>query len=450
MKMARIAALALLLVLALPGALLFAGGEEEAATGDDIVVQYWAREFEEFQSEWRDLWTEQYNQQTPGVTVEIEYVPGSAWDEKMTGAQAVGETPDVVHYSYNQVIRIAQLGELLPISDYIPEGVLADIYPNVLDMVTLDGKVWTFPELVEPSMVLYYHKDMFEEVGLDPDSPPETWAEMIDYADRLTTDERFGLLIPFNAVELGWTMWGQRYGATGHRLIDDSWSRSLVVDDNGRVDSGYVQLAEVWRELYANESVPRQALDAYVNIAPFAQRRAAMAFVGSWGIGALKRDFPELLDSVGVSNAPTLDGNFEQATASLGGWTLGIDGLSDTPQEAADYIQYLLGGDPDIMADFFVRAGFSKYSARRSVDDALIQMPEAQNDPFMAIVAERIVPYAVAETAYPFGINIAFGNAMERVFLQDADIEESFRIAHQEINDIIANEGIAGQNPQQQ
>jgi multiple sugar transport system substrate-binding protein len=81
---------------------------------------------------------------------------------------------------------------------------------------------------------------------------------------------------------------------------------------------------------------------------------------------------------------------------------------------------------------------------------ALQNHPEAKDDPWMAIVAERIVPYAVSETFYPFGINIAFGNAMERVYLQGADINESFEIAHKEIQDIIANESLAGKNPKAQ
>lgn len=446
MKMARIAIAMLLFAVLLATGSAFAGGqgEEDETQGD--VIEFWAREFEEYQSEWLDEWTAAYNDANPDVTVEITYVPSDAWDEKMTGAQAVGETPDVVHYSYNQVMNGAQNGELLPVSDYMDESVIEDLYPNVRDMVTMDDKVWAYPQLVEPSMVLYYHKDMFEEVGLDPEQPPRSWDELLEYAELLTTEERYGLLIPSSAVELGWTLFGQRYGVTGHRLISDDWSESLVVQDDS-VEPGYVELAEFWKSLYDSEVVPRQGLGGYVEIEPFAQERAAMAFNGSWGIGSIKRDFPELVETVGVTNAPTPEGNYDQATASLGGWSLGIDAMSDKPDLAADYIAYLLGGDTEIMTDFFTRSGFSKYTARTSVDDTLATMSEAQDDPWMVEIAERVVPYAVSETFYPFGINIAFGNAMERVYLEDTDIEEAFRIADEEIENIIENESLAGSNP---
>ena len=35
-------------------------------------------------------------------------------------------------------------------------------------------------------MVLFYNKDAFEEVGLDPEDPPETWEEVVEYGQKLT------------------------------------------------------------------------------------------------------------------------------------------------------------------------------------------------------------------------------------------------------------------------
>lgn len=450
--MRKLICLALLaaVVLGLGVAPVFGGAQPERAVTDDVVVEFWVRDFEEFQSEWRDHWTEIYNEQTPGVTVELEYVSSGAWDERMRGAQAVGETPDIVHYAYNRILGMAERGELLPISDYVADEVLYDLHDNVRQMVSMDGKVWSFPELVEPSMVLYYHRDLFEEAGLDPDRPPQTWDELIDYARRLTTDDQYGLLVPFTAVELGWSTWGLRYGMTGHRLISDDWSQSMVVQD-GQVSPGYVEFARFWKELYDQRVVPREALDGYTSTGPFGNKRAAMDLNGSWMLGSLRRDFPEVLDTIGVTNMVTPDGDYRRATASLGGWTYGIDGMSQNPQQAADYIAWILGGDPEIMVDFFVKSGFSKYSARISVDQRVAAHPEALADPFpfMEVIAEQIVPYAVSETFFPFDINIAFGNAIERIIFAGADIDESFRMAHEEIEDIIRLQSLAGQNPAQ-
>lgn len=440
MRTAKTAILVLLALVAVAGA-AFGGAEAEEPQGEGVVVEYWARDFDESQAEWREAWVEAFHETRPDIQVNLTLVSSGAWDEKMTGAKAVGETPDIVHYAYNHIIPRASNGELLPIEDYVDPAVIDDLYDNVREMITWDGRVYAYPELVEPSMVLYYNKDMFVAAGLDPDAPPQSWDELLEYAEALTTEDHYGLIIPATAVELGWTLWGMRYGVVGHRLISEDWSESLADDP------GYLDLAAFWASLYEEEVVPKQSLAPYVDIAPFANQQAAMSFGGSWSAGAIKQNWPDLVPSIGVSNVPTQDGDYRSATASLGGWNLAIDGLSENPQAAADFIAWNLGGNPEIMVEFFKSTGLSKFSARRSVDDALLRDPEATADPFMSVIAERVVPFAVAETAYPFDINIAFGNALERVYIEGMDIRESFEIAHREIQGIIENQGIAGTNP---
>ena len=36
--------------------------------------------------------------------------------------------------------------------------------------------------------VMYYNKDLFEKSGLDPDSPPTTWEELLETAKAITKD----------------------------------------------------------------------------------------------------------------------------------------------------------------------------------------------------------------------------------------------------------------------
>ena len=46
------------------------------------------------------------------------------------------------------------------------------------------------------------------------------------------------------------------------------------------------------------------------------------------------------------------------------------------PQAAGDFIAWTLGGDPKIMVEYFAAEGYSKFSARESVDRALAADPE--------------------------------------------------------------------------
>ncbi len=47
-----------------------------------------------------------------------------------------------------------------------------------------DGNMLSLP-FNSSTPILYYNKDVFEKAGLDPESPPETWAELEEYSARI-------------------------------------------------------------------------------------------------------------------------------------------------------------------------------------------------------------------------------------------------------------------------
>jgi len=63
----------------------------------------------------------------------------------------------------------------------------------------VDGKLYAMP--FNPSIaVIYYNKEAFREVGLDPETPPHTYSEYEEAAEKLTVRNgdnivRYGLNI---------------------------------------------------------------------------------------------------------------------------------------------------------------------------------------------------------------------------------------------------------------
>jgi multiple sugar transport system substrate-binding protein len=168
---------------------------------------------------------------------------------------------------------------------------------------------------------------------------------------------------------------------------------------------------------------------------------------GSWVVGQLKNDFPDLIPNTMVAPFPSIDGDQTKPTSTLGGWTMTLDSKSKNPEAAAEFIGYLLGGDPAIMADFFKQSGFSKYTVRTSVDEALADDPEASADPFMAIISEKVVPFGKAEPGYPWDISLAMGTAIESAMKNVADVEASLQVANDSIADVIDKQELAGKGP---
>jgi multiple sugar transport system substrate-binding protein len=416
--------------------------KESAAPQAPVKIEFWANKFEESTDAWFKKWTDEFNKTHPNIQVKLTVVPGDAWEQKLKAAQAAGNAPQVVTMNYGGIAPAAAQGKILAMDEYVDKKIWADLHANVEKFVNVKGKHYAYPKLVEPSAVLYYRKDFFQEAGLDPAKPPKTWAELIDYGKKLTKKDRYGLKIAGDAAEFAWTTWGSQMNVAGHLPISDDWSKATVMDD------GFKQLVAFYKTLYSEKIVPKQPLAPYADGADFGQGKEAMAITGSWVMGQLRNDYKDILDKVGVAVVPTLDGNQSKPTASLGGWSLAIDGKAKNPKEAGEFISWLLAGDPKIMIDFFKTSKFSKFSARKSVDDALKSDPDAQNDPWRKLVAEQIVPNAISEPVYPWEVSFAFGSAIDRA-VKGQDPEASLKAAEKEINDLITNKKLAGTNPLQ-
>jgi len=72
---------------------------------------------------------------------------------------------------------------------------LDSFYPALMANGKIEGKTWGIP-FQRSTIVAYYNKDMFREAGLDPAKAPSTWDELVEMGKALTTDDRYGIMIP--------------------------------------------------------------------------------------------------------------------------------------------------------------------------------------------------------------------------------------------------------------
>lgn len=324
----------------------------------------------------------------------------------------------------------------------MPAAAFDDLADNVKGFVTVGDRQYAYPWNVEPSTVLFYRKDLYEAAGLDPNKPPKTWEELREYSKKLTKDKVFGISTAQVAGDLLWSSWGLQYNVAGHLPMSDDWSEALATEPE------YADLVDLYKNLYADGSMPKQALAPYPDGAPLGQGKVAQQVTGSWVIGQLRKDFPRMLDKIAVAPMPSADGDPTKPTATLGGWTLAVDAKSEHPKEAATFINWLLADDPKVMLDFFNEAGFSKYSPRNSVNELIDADPKGSSDPYRKIISEQIVAHAEAEAIYPGDLSMYFATAIEKA-MKGADTEKALAEAQKKMDDYIRKNKLAGTNPQQ-
>jgi len=173
----------------------------------------------------------EFNKANPDIEVESLY-SGNAWTmrDKLLAAVAGKQPPDVSMIDQFWAAQLASTGAIIKMQTLIDgaDGIdKADVNKTAWMTATVDGEIWTMPYAMS-NIVLYYNKDMFKAVGLDPNKPPTTWGELVDYAKKLTRDvngdgkiDEWGLSFPITAntgtvyyyITFLWQAGGELYNA---------------------------------------------------------------------------------------------------------------------------------------------------------------------------------------------------------------------------------------------
>ncbi|PKL47404.1 MAG: hypothetical protein CVV42_13170 [Candidatus Riflebacteria bacterium HGW-Riflebacteria-2] len=112
--------------------------------------------------------------------------------KKVLASLVAKEAPDISQNYETLTKKFIRHNKIVCLDDLIAsetEDIKGDIIPVLLDNNTFDGKLYSFP-FNKSVPVLYYNKDIFTRVGLDPEQPPRTLEEMVKYCRIITEYHR--------------------------------------------------------------------------------------------------------------------------------------------------------------------------------------------------------------------------------------------------------------------
>ncbi len=117
--------------------------------------------------------------------------------KKLLASLIANEAPDVAQCFETLTKKFIKHDKIVCIDDLINadieaakkegksfEDIRDDIIPALRINNTFAGKLYSFP-FNKSVQVLYYNKDMFQEVGLDPEKPPRTFKELREYCQKI-------------------------------------------------------------------------------------------------------------------------------------------------------------------------------------------------------------------------------------------------------------------------
>ncbi|AFZ65660.1 ABC transporter substrate-binding protein [Deinococcus peraridilitoris] len=279
---------------------------------------------------------ETWNKRNPNIQVEYIGVPFDQIITKTVAGVAAGNAPDVVVIDIRTAKQRAAKNQNVNMSALGADQLKSGFFPNLWETGTYNGKQYALP-FVTDTRLLFYSKAAFKEVGLDPNKPPKTWAELWSYAEKLDKKDgnrfsRMGFHPMFG--DFGYEGWVTN---TGGSLWDKNY-------ENPRVNSPDAVKAldwiKKWTDKYgANNVASFRASFGGGAQDEFMSGKVPMVVKNGNYLTTLKRNAPDL--QYGFVPVPTEDGKQHESTSWGGGFNIEIPAGTKHPKEAFAFAKYL-------------------------------------------------------------------------------------------------------------
>jgi len=267
---------------------------EAPAAAEPTKISYWTF--------WADRWgefqgtiVEGFNESQSEIEVEMLIAPWGELNTKLLTAIPAGNPPDFTIVGRGDVIDFAVRSGIMSLNDRISgdDRVKADDWFDVAwTECQWEGKTYGLP--FETGTYAYWlNKDIFEEVGLDPETPPVTWddvdvaMEKITIGDATAGYERLGVIPWDPRVDIiGWVAGGKWYDEENKKV-------TAVTEPNIAAFTWFKQYADK----YGGEAIERFAQGlggGDTEDDAFLRGKLGMVNKGSWSLSAKYEYAPDL------------------------------------------------------------------------------------------------------------------------------------------------------------
>ena len=276
---------------------------------------------------------------------------------------------------------------IIPIDNFVKTDAekkwLGSFFPAFMKNSQTGGKTWGVP-FQRSTIVLYWNKEAFKEAGLDPNKPPQTWAEQIEMAKKLTKRDASGNV----------TQWGMQVPSSGfpYWLFQAFTTQNGVELMNEAGDRTFYDKPEViealqyWVDLSTKHKVMAPGVIEWgPTPKDFFEKKTAMMWTTTGNLTNVRKNAPfefgvAMLAEGKRRGSPTGGGNFYVFKKS-------------TPEQqaaAVKFIQWITS--PERAAQWGIDTG---YVAVR---------PEAWETPAMKKYAEEFPPAVVARNQLQYSV----------------------------------------------
>jgi multiple sugar transport system substrate-binding protein len=341
---------------------------------------------------------------------------------------AAGKQVDIIQHTFPTLDSSKETLGLKAYEDVFPEDELNEhfegISDNALGLGKIDGKMYGLA-FTFSTPIIFINGKLFEDAGLDPSNPPNTWEEIKEYSLKIkeaTGKDGFGL-----APNNGWTTDGVIYSNGGEILSEDR-TEALFASEEG------IEAIEMWKDLYHNgahavgnevelsEQFMAGNLGMYLSTTALYSGIKQSSEAGGWEVyGAPMPQFGDQ-ESIPVNSGSVLAVRPDSVEKNAAVW---------------EFIKYVTGND-----GYTIITSEIGYLPLRTglADDPNYLKEFVDANPLYRINIDqlaRIKPTTIWPGEYATEATTIFTDAIVEAVTTDADIAETLSKAEEQINSMI-------------
>ncbi len=392
------------------------GSSADGDSGNRVTVTFW-HSFTQSTRPALEKLIERFHDEHPDVRIDAQYIPtGDALSQKLITAVQSGSAPDIswIHSHYLEDLvkadAVYEMSHFMTGSNPLSDEDFADIYPALIEYASWQGTLYSLP-MEATNLGIIYNKTLFEEAGLDPERPPQTWEELREFSRQLSKDEngdgryeRIGFFVPAvpssgpQGAYMMW-QWTPFLWQAGGYLVDEAQTEILWDQEAGE------KALSLWKSIYLIQN--QRTFTSEDPLTVMASQQIAMMLDGPWNLPR----YPALFSRFDWGVAMLPEGPEKRATVVAGEY-LAIFKQSRNPDAAWTFVRWMM--NPEVQAFWSMESGY--LPVRKSV----VNVPEfqafLQENPAQRVFVEQM-EFAQAQRPIDFNtmrIQRLLAEAIER------------------------------------
>ncbi|MBF0410458.1 MAG: extracellular solute-binding protein [Candidatus Riflebacteria bacterium] len=269
---------------------------------------------------------EAFESQNPGIKIVNEQLNWGNGLDKIVVSLANGQAPDICELGSTWTGKFMAAGAVLDLTEELRS--LENDY-LMWEPATWKNKIYGMPWLVG-TRILFFNKSLFKSAGLNPDAPPETWAELLDAAEKLhnPAQGKYGFGINAGEGHILYKKFLPFVWGNGGTILDENQSWAFKGKE-------VTEAFEFYRKLASFGMKEKQDLLDEA----FMKGKLGMEISGSWNFAKFPKEAPDL--DFGVSIIPKPSREKGKSTSFLGGEILVLFNKCKNKEAAVKFIKFL-------------------------------------------------------------------------------------------------------------